>query len=93
MFPPPCSVVPATAEELSADVDLWMGRSDETQRMDGEFFRYSSGTALSSGKVDQNNAFIRVQIMISSCPVSGNKQLEIHDSSENLCIHHCQYLI
>lgn len=53
-------------------------------------FRYSSGTALSSGKVDQNNAFISIQIMIFTCPVSGNKQLEIHDSSEKLFIHHCQ---
>lgn len=58
--------------------------------MEGGHFRYSSGTALSSGKVDQNSAFISVQIMIFTCPVSGNKQLEIHDSSENLFVHHFQ---
>lgn len=37
VFPLPCSLVPAVAEGLWADVDSWMGRSDEPQRMDGVF--------------------------------------------------------
>lgn len=47
------------------------------------FFRQSPDTAPSSEKEDQNHAFVILQIMSLTCPVSGNKQLEIQGSSEN----------